>query len=210
MKFLFDLLPIILFFLMFKLYPDWTTAEQAQCIAGACIPGGKEGAIYAATLVAIIASIVQVAFNWIKYHKVENMQVVTMVLITLLGAATIIFQDETFIKWKPTVVNWAFALAFFGSQYIGKKPIIERMISDNIELDDPSTWRRLNHLWIGFFISTGFINLYVAYQYSTETWVNFKLFGFLGMTVVFVIVQSIYLAKHIVNEEEAPNEKGSE
>ena len=203
MKFLFDLFPVILFFLAFKFYPDWAT--EPTCINSFCIPGGTEGGIYAATIVAIIASLLQVGFYWLQHRRFENMHLVTLAMIVLLGGATLIFQDKTFIMWKPTVVNWIFAIAFFTSQYIGDKPLIMRMIGDNIDLDNRTTWQRLNQLWIGFFITIGIINLFVAYNFSIETWVNFKLFGFLGLTVAFVIIQSIYLSQHIVETEELPN-----
>ncbi len=208
MKFLFDLFPIILFFLAFKFYPDWAT--EPTCISGMCIPGGTEGAIYAATVVAIIASIIQVAIYWFQHRRFEKMHLVTLAMIVLLGGATLAFQDKTFIMWKPTVVNWIFAAAFLGSQFIGDKPLIMRMIGDNITLDSPKTWQQLNYLWIGFFVAVGIINLIVAYNFSEDTWVNFKLFGFLGLTIVFVIVQSIYLAQHIVETEEELPAKSQE
>jgi len=115
MKFLFDLFPVILFFLAFKFYPDWAT--EPTCINSFCIPGGTEGGIYAATIVAIIASLLQVGFYWLQHRRFENMHLVTLAMIVLLGGATLIFQDKTFIMWKPTVVNWIFAIAFFTSQY---------------------------------------------------------------------------------------------
>lgn len=177
MKLLFDFLPIFLFFIAYKMY-----------------------GIYVATIVAIVASCLQVAFFWFKHHRVEGMHIVTLVLIVVLGGATLFLQDETFIKWKPTGVNWLFGLAFLGSQYIGKKTILERMMGASMSLP-PLIWVRLNTAWAVFFITLGFVNLYVAYNYDTDTWVNFKLFGMMGLTIAFVILQALYLSRHIKHEE---------
>ncbi len=207
MKFFFDLFPVILFFVVFKFYGDVVGAESSLCIYSLCIAGGKEGAIYAATAVAILASFVQVGIFWARHRRFENMHVVTLVLLTLLGGATILFQDETFIKWKPTVVNWVFGAAFLGSQFIGSKTLIQRMMEKNIRLDTEATWVRLNLAWVAFFVAMGLINLYVAYNFDTDTWVNFKLFGLMGLTLLFVFAQAIFLARHMPEEETAEAEK---
>jgi intracellular septation protein len=201
MRFLFDFLPILLFFVVFKFYPDFVNAEDSLCLASYCIQGGKDGAIYAATFTAIIASFLQVAAFWWQNKRFETMHLVTLALILVLGSATIYFQNELFIKWKPTLVNWAFAIAFFGSQIFGKKTLIQRMMEKNIELDSIDTWKRLNSIWVMFFIFSGLLNIYVAFNFSTDTWVNFKLFGLMGLTVIFVFAQAIYLTKHIVEEK---------
>ncbi|MDY6994092.1 MAG: septation protein A [Pseudomonadota bacterium] len=180
MKFLFDFFPILLFFVAYHWY-----------------------GIFIATAVAIIASFFQVGFFWFKHRRVENMHVVTLILITVLGGATLILQDEIFIKWKPSVVNWAFALAFFMSQFIGKKPLIQRMMETQIKLSSPKIWHYLNMGWSLFFLVLGIVNLYVAFNFDTTTWVNFKLFGIMGLTFIFVILQAIYLAQYI---EEEPSE----
>lgn len=188
MKFLFDFFPILLFFIAFKMVED-----------------PKQG-ILVATGVAIVASFVQVGLFWAKHRRFERMHVITLALIVVLGGATLLLQDETFIKWKPTAVNWLFGLVFLVSQFVGSKPLVQRMMESNVELPQP-VWSRLNISWVGFFITMGFVNLYVVYNYDTETWVNFKLFGMLGLTLVFVVVQAFYLARHIkpddVPEEEA-------
>lgn len=173
MKLLFDLFPVILFFIAFKLY-----------------------GIYVATAVAIAASILQVAYVYAKNKRVEKMHIITLALIVILGGATLIFQDEAFIKWKPTVVNWGFALVFLGSHYIGQKPIIRRMMDQAISLPD-RVWLNLSYMWVVFFIFSGIANIYVAYQYDTDTWVNFKLFGLMGLTLVFIIIQGIYISRYI-------------
>jgi intracellular septation protein len=178
MKLLFDFFPIILFFIAFKIY-----------------------GIYTATAVAIAATLVQVGYSWIKFRKVEPMQWITLLLIMVMGGLTLYFQDEQFIKWKPTVINWLFGTAFLGSQFIGQKPFVERMMSGNMQL--PATvWKRLNLSWALFFFSLGVANLFVIYHFDTETWVNFKLFGMLGLTLAFVILQAIFLSKYIPETEE--------
>lgn len=169
MKQLFDLFPILLFFVAYKLY-----------------------GIYAATVTAIVASIIQVAFYWFKNRRFEIMHLVSLGIITVFGGATLVLQDEMFIKWKPTVLNALFALAFLGSQWIGQKPLIERMMGGHVQA--PSiVWRRLNLIWAAFFLLLGAINLFVVYNFDTDTWVNFKLFGLLGLTLLFVLAQSMYL-----------------
>lgn len=179
MKFLFDLFPVILFFIAFKMYD-----------------------IYVATAVAIAASVVQVSIVYLKHKTVEKMHLITLALIVVLGGLTLILQDETFIMWKPTIVNWGFALVFLGSHYIGQKPIIRRMMDQAITLPD-AAWLKLSYMWIAFFVFSGVVNLYVAYQYDTDTWVNFKLFGLMGMTLVFILLQGLYIARFMKDEEES-------
>ncbi len=173
MKFLFDFFPILLFFIAYKMYD-----------------------IYVATAVAIAASFVQVGWYWLQNRRFEKMHVITLLLITVLGGATLMLQDETFIKWKPSVVNWAFGVVFLGSQFIGKKPIVQRMMEASVELPAP-LWSRLNTAWALFFIVLGFINLYVAYNFDTDTWVNFKMFGMIGLTFVFILAQALFIGKYI-------------
>lgn len=177
MKLLVDFLPILLFFVAYKLYD-----------------------IYIATAVAIAASVAQVAWSWLRHRKVENMQWVTMGLIVVLGGLTLMLRDETFIKWKPTLVNWLFAVVFLASQYIGSKSVLQRMMAGNLTLPEP-VWQRLNWIWVSFFVALGAINLYVAYSYDTEIWVNFKLFGMMGLTLVFIIAQGFYLSRYIKADE---------
>ncbi len=124
------------------------------------------------------------------------MNLLTLAIILLFGGATLIFHDEQFIKWKPTIINWMFGLAFLVSRWWGDKPLLERMLQGNLELPE-NVWRRLNYLWITFFLSVGAANLLVVYNYDTETWVNFKLFGMLGLTLAFVLGQSIYLYRYM-------------
>ena len=177
MKQLFEFIPIILFFIAFKLYD-----------------------IYVATAVVIVATILQVAYNWIRYRKVETMQWITLGLIVVMGGATILLHDEQFIKWKLSIIEWLFGLAFLGSQFIGKKPFVERMMSSSLTLPTP-VWRRLNLMWGCFFMSVGFINLYVMYHFNTDQWVTFKTFGVPGLMVVFILLQMVFLYKHIDQAE---------
>jgi len=179
MKFLFDFFPIVLFFAAYK-YAN----------------------IYVATSVAIAASIGQVGYNWFKHGRVETMQWITLVLIVVFGGATLWLQDEMFIKWKPTVLNWMFAVAFLGSQYIGKKSLVERMLAANISLPQ-DVWTRLNWSWVTFFVFLGGANLYVVYNFDTDTWVNFKLFGMMGLTIAFVLLQAMFLSRYVKPEPES-------
>ena len=173
MKLLFDFFPIILFFIAYKLF-----------------------GIYVATAVAMLASFLQVAGFWFKHHRFESTHLITLVIILLLGSATIFLHDAMFIKWKPTVVYWIFALLFLGTQFIGNKTLIQRMIGGKITLPN-FVWNRLNLLWGIFFAVMGVANLYVVYNFTTNAWVNFKLFGTLGLTIVFVVLQSFYIARYI-------------
>jgi len=127
------------------------------------------------------------------------MHVITLVLVCVFGGMTLLLHDEMFIKWKPTVINWLFALVFIGSMWIGKQPLIRRMMGDHLSLPD-TIWLRLNLLWSVFFVVMGIINLIVVYSFDTETWVNFKLFGMLGLTFVFIVAQSLYLARYMQEE----------
>jgi len=177
MKLLLDFLPIIIFFVVYK----------------------ASGDIILATAVLIPATLLQMLYTWIRTHRIEKMQLVTLVLVVLLGGATIIFQDKTFIQWKPTVVNWLFGAVFLGSHFIGQKTVVQRLMDANIALP-PQAWRNLNIAWVLFFISMGIVNLVVAYTMSEEAWVSFKLFGMLGLTFVFILAQGLYMSKHIQND----------
>ncbi|EXJ13227.1 septation protein A [Imhoffiella purpurea] len=217
MKLLIDFFPILLFFIAYKL-------------AG----------IYVATGTAIAASAVQVGWSWWRHRRVEKMHLATLGLLVVFGGLTIALQDPIFVMWKPTLVNWLFATAFLASQFVGERPLIQRMMGHAIEIPAP-IWRRLNLLWTLFFVFLGLANLFVVYigsgffaaqqtligasgqdavdltkcatsysghllelcndaQAREETWVNFKLFGMMGMTILFVIAQAFYLARHVKEE----------
>jgi intracellular septation protein len=173
MKFLFDLLPVILFFVAFKLAD-----------------------IYVATGVAIAASFAQVGWLKLRGKKVEPMLWASLAIIAVFGGATLLLQDETFIKWKPTVLYWMFGLVLAAAALLFRRNLIRAMLSEQVQLPEP-IWSRLNWSWIGFFAFMGAANLYVAYNYSTDLWVNFKLFGGMGLMLLFVVAQALFLARHI-------------
>ena len=176
MKLLYEFFPIIVFFVIFKLY-----------------------GIYAATTSAIIISGLQVLFYWLKYRRFDKMLLLTFVGITVFGGATLIFHNPLFIKWKVSIIYWILSIAFLASQWFGKKNLIQRMLDQKITLPN-QIWLRLNLLWALYFLTIGFINIYVAYHFSTETWVNFKLFGMLGLLIIFMIIQGAYLMRHIKHD----------
>jgi len=178
MKFLFDLFPIVLFFIAYKMYD-----------------------IYVATAVAIGAAFVQTGLFWLKNRRFEKMHLITLAILVVFGGLTLILRDPVFIKWKPTVVNWLFGATFLGSRFIGDKTLVERMMSHAITAPVP-VWQRLNWAWVLFFISMGILNIYVAFNFSEATWVNFKLFGMMGLTLVFVFGQAFYLSRYMEIEEE--------
>lgn len=192
MKLFFDFLPIALFFFAYKFGGGtyhWNGQEY------------EVQGIYAATAVMIVATLLQTSYSWLRHRKVEKSHVITLVLVLVLGGATLWLQNPDFIKWKPTAVNWLFALAFAGAHIFTDKSLLERMMAEHIQLPT-AIWFRLNIAWILFFIFSGVANLYVAFNFDEATWVNFKLFGLLGLTIAFIVAQSIYLAKHAV---EVPN-----
>jgi intracellular septation protein len=181
-KILWDFFPIALFFIVYK---------QVD--------------IYTATATLMGASAIQVLIDWIRTRQIEKMHLFTLILVLVLGTATLLLQDERFIKWKPSIVNWLFAIIFLGSHFIGERPIIQRMMSEHISMPD-NIWLRLSFSWILFFIISGIANLIVMFNFDTDTWVNFKLFGMLGMTLVFVILQSIFLSKYIEDDSTEPSD----
>nr|VFK37216.1 MAG: intracellular septation protein [Candidatus Kentron sp. SD]VFK41512.1 MAG: intracellular septation protein [Candidatus Kentron sp. SD]VFK78501.1 MAG: intracellular septation protein [Candidatus Kentron sp. SD] len=212
MKFLFDFFPILLFFLAFWFYDELKSELMDLGIDPALLTfhenSNTEG-ILVATIVAIAATFIQVAILWFRRHRVENMHLITLVLLVFFGGATLLFKEEIFIKWKPTAVNWLFALVFWGSQFAwGRKPLVRRMLESNMEIElSDAMWQRLNMSWVLFFVGMGFVNLYVVYHFSTEFWVNFKLFGLLGLTLVFVIGQSFYLMRYMKPNLDLRNQK---
>jgi intracellular septation protein len=154
-----------------------------------------------ATAILIPATMLQMGYTWLTTKKIEKMQLVTLIMVVVLGGLTVALQDGQFIKWKPTIVNWLFGLAFLGSQFIGKKPVVQRLMEKGIQL--PSRiWRQLNFAWFVFFAVMGSLNLYVAFNYSEATWVDFKLFGMLGLTFVFILAQGIYMSRFMPKDNE--------
>lgn len=202
MKFLFDLFPVILFFAMFKWgegNPDAAQALAQQFLSGIASSGAATAAqapIMLATAIAILATFGQIGYLLLRGRKVDNMLWVSLAIITVFGGATIYFNNETFIKWKPTVLYWCFGAALLISQTVLGKNLIRLMMEKQISLPD-MIWQRLSLSWAGFFGAMGLINIYVAYNFSTAFWVNFKLFGFTGLMFAFVIAQSLLLSKYV-------------
>ena len=178
MKFLFDLFPVILFFAAFKAFD-----------------------IYVATVVVIVATMAQIGWVWHRHGKVDTMLWVSLGLVVVFGGATLALHDETFIKWKPSILYWLFAVALFVSAQFFGKNLIRAMLEKQVQLPEP-LWKQLNYAWIAFFAIMGGINLWVAFNFSTDTWVSFKLFGGMGLMLVFIVIQGMVLAKHIPEEQD--------
>ncbi len=202
MKLLFDLFPVILFFVVFRLagaHPEAARALGTDYLSG-LVSGGTiteaQAPILLATAVAILATLGQIGWLLARRKPVDNMLWVSLAIIVLFGGATIYFHDEQFIKLKPTVLYWCFALVLLGSSLLFKKNLIKSMMDKQINLPDP-VWARLNLAWCLFFSVMGALNLYIAFNFSLDFWVNFKLFGFLGLMIAFVVLQSIYLSRHM-------------
>jgi len=175
MQLLFDFLPVIAFFVAYKLAD-----------------------IYVATFVIIIATILQVSIYWLRTRRFNPMHLVTAGLVLVFGGLTLAIHDPVFIMWKPTIVDWLFAVAFLASQWqaFGGRPLVQRlMTSTDATLSLPAaTWRRLNLAWVVFFLLMGAANVAVFQNFDESTWVNFKLFGMLGLTFVFIIAQGLWIA----------------
>ena len=175
MKFLFDFFPVILFFVAYKVAD-----------------------IFVATGVAIAASIAQIAWVLARRHKVTNMQWMGLVIIVLFGGATLLLRDETFIKWKPTVLYWLAGAVFLGALAF-RTNLVKAVMSEGIELPEV-IWTKLAIAWGVFFLFKGSLNLWVAYTFPTDVWVNFKLFGGMGLMLAFVIAQALWLSRHMPEE----------
>jgi intracellular septation protein len=208
MTFLYDFFPVLLFFAVYKLYaalpPSLIDAANLLPFVSLA-PGRASDAIYMATVVAILASAMQVSLDWLRHNRFEKTHLISLAVITIFGGATLALQDPWFIKWKPTILNWLFAAGFLASQFWGEKTLIERMMSHAVTVPR-SIWRRVNLGWIGFFLTAGLANILVAYRFSEETWVNFKLFGLLGLTLAFVLAQALYLSRHMQPDTIGPKE----
>ena len=178
MKIFLDFFPIILFFVVFKAF-----------------------GIFAATAVAIVATIGQIAWMWRKNGFVEPMQWVSLGVIVVFGGATLITQEETFIKWKPTVLYWLMGSALWIGHVVFKRNLLRQLMGTQLTLPDHA-WRVLLHCWAVFFTGMGFLNLWVAKNFDEDTWVNFKLFGSIGLMLVFVVLQGIYMSRFIQEDKE--------
>ena len=201
MKFLFDFLPVVLFFVAYRFFAD---LPPALIDLGNQIPGvdlqqnNSKHAIIFATLIIIIATVLQNLLHWLVYKKLEKMHLISLAILIVFGSITVASRDPDFIKWKVSIFNWFFASVLLGSLFVGKKTLIERMMSHAVTVPK-NIWRVLTYSWGAFFIFIGVLNYIIAFHFAgvdDENWVNFKLFGILGLTLVFMIAQGIYLAKH--------------
>ncbi|GMQ75573.1 MAG: septation protein A [Gammaproteobacteria bacterium] len=184
MKLFFDFFPVLLFFLTFKWYDD------------------PQQGILAATAVIIVATGIQVAVTWLRQRRVEKVHLITLALLVTMGGVTLLLQDEIYIKWKSTVFFWLLAVAFLGSQFIGHKTLVQRFFDSKFE-PPTSVWAVLNLSWVVFFAGLGALNLYVVYNFDTDTWVNFKLFGLTGLMFIFIFAQILYLYRYMLPDDDA-------
>lgn len=175
MKLLYDLFPVLLFFLAYKQFD-----------------------IFVATGVLMVATAGQITVSWIRFRQVEKLHVVTFVVVLAFGSATLFLRNPVFIKWKPSIVYWLLAAAFLGSQLLGRRLLSQALLGSVFDMPVPA-WHRLNLVWVVFFAVMGGVNLFVAYRFSEDTWVNFKLFGLMGLTLLFVIGQSVVLRSYLAD-----------
>jgi len=178
MQLVVDFLPIIVFFVAYKFF-----------------------GMYVATGAIMVAMSLQISIQWIRKRTVNKMLLASGLLVLVFGGITIALRNPLFIQWKPTIVNWLFAVAFLGSRFIGQKTLIQRVMDQAIDLP-VAMWRRLNLMWVANFTLLGFANLYVVYNYSEATWVNFKLYGMLGLTLLMALIQGIWIARNMPDQEQ--------
>jgi len=203
MKILFDLLPVIFFFAAYKAagyFPDEAHALVTNWLASD-IPA-SQAPILIATFIAIVATALQIGIVWLKHRKVDRMLWISLIIIAILGGATLVFHNPAFIQWKPTAFYWLCGLTLFLSDMVFRRNLIRRMLEGQIRLPDP-IWLRLNMAWALFFILLGALNLYVAFSFSEEAWVNFKLFGCTALVFIFALAQGLYLSKHLLEDTPA-------
>ena len=207
MKFLLDLLPLILFFVTFKVADS--NADAAARFAsehfGFLVSGGmvgpNEAPVLLATMVVIVATLVQIVVLVAMRRKVDTMLWVTFALVAVLGGATVWFHDATFIKWKPSVLYWVMAVVFWAAPLFFGRNLLQSMLGAQVSLP-PASWNRLNLAWAVFFALMGFVNLWVAYHYSTSTWASFKVFGLTGLMLVFLVAQGFWLSRQPLADDD--------
>ncbi|MBI5925856.1 MAG: septation protein A [Aquabacterium sp.] len=206
MKIFFDLLPIILFFASFKwaeghkdLVAHWMTQHLGFAVSGGAV-GVTEAPVLLATVVVIAATLLQVVVLKAMRKPVDKMLWAGLVIVVVLGGLTLWFHDETFIKWKPTVIYWLMSLGFLVTEIVLGRKMLAQMMGGQIEAPD-AVWRTLGWAWVLFFASMGVLNLWVAFNFPLDTWVSFKMWGSLGFTLVFTLAQGLYLSRHMVPEE---------
>ncbi len=206
MKLLFDFLPIILFFGAFKYaegHRAWAS-DFATTQFGFLVSDGKvgpdEAPVMLATVVVILATLAQVLLLKLRGRRVDTMLWVSLVLVVALGGLTIYLRSETFIKWKPSALYWVMGMAFWLSPLLFGKNLLKVLLGEQLDLPS-KVWHRLNFAWITFFAVMGFLNLWVAYNFSTGTWVNFKLFGSLGLMLIFTLAQGFFLSRYMKDDD---------
>ena len=178
MKQFFDFIPLLVFFAVYKFYD-----------------------IYTATAALMVVTVLQIAITWFTLRKLEKMHLITLGMVLVFGGFTLFFHDDAFIKWKVTVINLLFSAALLVSQFVLKKPLIKRMLGKEMQLPD-AIWSRVNLAWAGFFAVAAATNTYIAFHLPQEVWVNFKVFGLLGMTLLFTVATVFYLYRHLPAEQE--------
>ncbi|WP_234085779.1 septation protein A [Azonexus sp. R2A61] len=202
MKLLFDLFPVILFFAAFKYAeraPE-TAADWVASLLGGASVATAQAPILLATIVVIVATVAQIVWVRLRHGRVDKMLWISLVLVVVFGGMTLIFQNEAFIKWKPTILYWVFAGSLAFASLVLKKNPIRSMLGEQLKLPEP-VWSRVNLSWIGFFAVMGIINLIVAFNFSTDAWVNFKLFGGMGLMLAFVLAQGALLSKYVEEDK---------
>ena len=205
MNLVFDFLPLILFFLTYKFasaYAD-TAAAFANHVLGSFVSGGvvgaKEAPVLLATIIVMTATLLQVTWMLLTRRKIDLMLWISLAMIVVFGGATIWYHDETFIKWKPSVILWVMALIFLISQTGFKRNLLRATLGEEFKLPDP-VWTRLNYAWVVYFGLMGALNLWVAYSFSTDEWANFHTFGSTGLSIAFIVGQSVYMNNHQLPE----------
>jgi intracellular septation protein len=200
MKLLFDLFPVILFFAAFK-YAGSHKEGVAQWLDGLFAAVGltagidpEQAPILLATVVVILATVGQILWVRLRHGKVDKMLWFSLALVVILGSLTLLLRDDSFIKWKPTLLYWVFAATLLVSGLIGKS-LVRAMFAEHIQMPDVR-WRQLNLVWVGFFALLGALNLVIARNYDTETWVNFKVFGGMGLVLLFMLAQGFWLMRY--------------
>ncbi|PKO92290.1 MAG: septation protein A [Betaproteobacteria bacterium HGW-Betaproteobacteria-10] len=202
MKILFDLFPVILFFVTFKYSeknPD-LAASWVGSLLGSATVDLKMAPILLATVVVIAATVAQIIWVWFRHGKVDKMLWISLVLVVVFGGMTLAFQDESFIKWKPTILYWVFAGSMAFSAIVLKKNAIKAMLGEQMTLPE-QVWTKVNFSWVAFFIFMGILNLLIAFNFSTDVWVNFKLFGGMGLLFIFVLAQGMLLSKFVEEDK---------
>lgn len=215
MKLLLDFLPLLLFFGTFKFaegHADWAAAFATEHF-GFMVSGGvvsnETAPVLLATLVVIVATLVQVLVLKLQGRKIDLMLWITLALVVVLGGATVWFNNAAFIKWKPSAAFWSMGLALWVSQAFFKKNLLQSMMGKDLQLP-PQAWQRLNFAWVAFFALMGVLNLYVAYTFSTSTWATFKVFGVFGLMIVFTVAQVLFLGRYLKQHPQPPEKSAND